>query len=405
MLEIHSTTQLSSFISLQHNFWFLYNGWFAANTAICSQGNCAKQKLHLPQWQLVALCCVCSGSAPAELRAALAGQAQAQAQPLCCPAHTHWAPTAAPEPGWKQSRSQLMSLHGAVAQTQAQGTIPSQTRAHSAPQHQNKPLCFSHSLFTSVHLQPFGFGLLRSRWQPGACQSFWSFQRHSHFLIKGWRSSEAARSSSHDLWARRLAGSQALTLSAPPLAFYNLLAFPSWPIQPQQMGSVPQVTSVVQNLQPSHKRRSCSPALYPGHWAAHGLFCPGWRRWQDGECPPLRALHSHMDPVHWHLKEFISANSQCCAENQRAGCSRECCTLKLSAVSLGFFMGWYPQTFVITPWDLCRVPEPQLCESTSAVGQILGAWPWVLTLQEKASYTQLWVQLKLNPQAFPGKYL
>lgn len=43
MFEIHSATQLSSFVSLLHNFWLLHNGWFAANKAICLQGNCVKQ--------------------------------------------------------------------------------------------------------------------------------------------------------------------------------------------------------------------------------------------------------------------------------------------------------------------------------------------------------------------------
>lgn len=103
---------------------------------------------------------------------------------LCCPAHPHQLLLAAPEPGWE---AELIP-----------SDVPAGTRDHPLPNQGTHvtPTPKQTSLlllFTSAHLQPFGFGLLRSRWQPGACQSFWSFQRHSYFLIKDWRSSKGAR--------------------------------------------------------------------------------------------------------------------------------------------------------------------------------------------------------------------
>lgn len=144
--------------------------------------------------------------------------------------------------------------------------FPKPAKTKRYPQDHNEPLCFSDLLFTSAHLQAFGFGLLRSRWQPGACQSLWSFQRHSYFLIKDWRSSEGASTKESRFMssqAGRESGSE--TVCSSFSLFITSRLSPADPSSPHQIISVPLVISVLQNLQSSHIMRRCNLALYLGH--------------------------------------------------------------------------------------------------------------------------------------------
>lgn len=236
--------------------------------------------MHLPWWQILALCCLCCGSGPAEK------QSSPCSTSLCKGRLRHssllpFPPTAGfsfqlVKHTGKQIRSHLMSLHdaGSVRWSYKGPSLP-KAGVHMSPRPQNKPLCFSDSLFTSVYLQPFRFGLLRSRWHPGVCQSFWSFQRYSYFLIKEWRSSKGAstkKSRFMSSQAGRESGSG--TDCSSFCLFITFQFYPADPSSPQQMISVPQVTSVLQNLQASHIMRRYSLTLYLGHLAVHGLH-PG----------------------------------------------------------------------------------------------------------------------------------